>query len=155
MNGLGSFPQFGHQARWASERRARAQINSAATHRWKKARALQEEQKLILLLMQLLVGNHPNMKTEADWKWWKRTEGKCLTISKAIQNDRRVYWKRLGKLLRDFHEKIDLSYVDVLQDVEAGAKKYTDGDVAKYFELVAISLSGVDLQVVEDKITQS
>lgn len=57
---LGSFPRFGHQARWASERCYRAQMNSALTRQIQAEEHLEREQALYEILQQLLVSIHLN-----------------------------------------------------------------------------------------------
>ena len=148
---MGSFPQFGYQARRSAGKRALAQANSAATHGRKKAYELQCELKFVELMMQLWLENLPKTGTAEEQKWWKKNEAKLIKFSNSMKDGKRVYWKRLGKLLRDFNEKIDIGLTN---DVQAEAKSHFGGDVSKWYAEAAETLVGLNLKVAQGKLAQ-
>ena len=97
---LGSFPRFGHQERWASERRQRAQANSAATLRWKKGQALNAEICFFNSLVENFWGE-PTANNEEGERTIARIDKRLNSIKRKLESGERVYWKRLGIMYRD------------------------------------------------------
>jgi len=97
---LGSFPRFGHQERWANERRERAIANSIATRQAMAARNLMVERELYDLLdgyVQSMRPNCPETRGMAD-EILKR----MARIKRKHDADQRVYFRYLGETLQFF-----------------------------------------------------
>lgn len=94
---LGSFPRFGHQERWAQERRARAIANSAISRRNKAAYHLNVEIAFFNWLLQL--SNSMTSQTEEGAKTVLAIQQKVADIRAKLESGRRVYFKPLGSIL--------------------------------------------------------
>jgi hypothetical protein len=97
---LGSFPRFGHQERWAIERRQRAIENSIASRQAAAARKLMVEREVYLMLDEYVQGMRPNCaetRAMAD-EILKR----MARIKRKHEAGQRVYLRYLGKTLQLF-----------------------------------------------------
>jgi hypothetical protein len=97
---LGSFPRFGHQERWAIERRQRAIENSIATRQAVAARNLMVEQEFYLMLdeyVQKMRPHCPETRAMAD-EILKRMN----RIKRKHEAGQRVYFRYLGETLQLF-----------------------------------------------------
>ena len=97
---LGSFPRFGHQERWAIERRQRAIENSVATRQAVAARNLMVEQEFYDMLdgyVQSMRPNCPETRAMAD-EILKR----MARIKRKHVAGQRVYFRYLGETLQLF-----------------------------------------------------
>lgn len=109
---LGSFSRFGHQARWASERRHRAQVNSALTRQIKAEEHLEREQALVEVFQKLLDAITPTGK-EAE----QAVCGQVQAIDRARQKHaqgKRAHYGVFGGILRWFL-KITNSHTSIQQ----------------------------------------
>lgn len=99
-NPLGSFPRFGHQERWAIERRQRAMENSFATRQASATRKLMVEQEVYLMLdgyMQSMRPNCPQTRAMAD-EILKRMN----RIKRKHDAGQRVYFRFLEETVQLF-----------------------------------------------------
>jgi hypothetical protein len=97
---LGSFPQYGYQARNAAIRRQVAQENSAATLRAKAKYELMIEEAAYKYIDTLMTGATPkNMEGE---KVLAELNARMDRILRYHDAGRRVYYKFLGETLRLF-----------------------------------------------------
>jgi hypothetical protein len=97
---LGSFPRFGHQERWAIERRQRAIENSIASRQAAAARRLMVEQEVYLMLdeyVQKMQPKCPQTRAMAD-EILKRMN----RIKRKHEAGQRVYFRYLGETLQLF-----------------------------------------------------
>jgi hypothetical protein len=97
---LGSFPRFGHQERWANERRERAIANSIASRQAAAARNLAVEREVYLMLdgyVQSMRPNCPETRAMAD-EILKR----IARIKRKHDAGQRVYFRYLGETLQIF-----------------------------------------------------
>jgi hypothetical protein len=97
---LGSFPRFGHQERWAIERRQRAIENSIASRQAAAARRLMVEREVYLMLdeyMQKMQPKCPQTRAMAD-EILKRMN----RIKRKHEAGQRVYFRYLGETLQLF-----------------------------------------------------
>jgi len=97
---LGSFPRFGHQERWANERRERALANSIATRQAMAARNLMVEREVYLMLdeyVQKMQPKCPQTRAMAD-EILKRMN----RIKRKHEAGQRVYFRYLGETLQLF-----------------------------------------------------
>lgn len=101
---LGTFPGYGHQQRWAGDRRARAINNSIATRQAQAEEHFQTE----IAFYNVLCGYADTMKAES-------TEGEVLlaevherlgSIRGKLSLGRRVYYRKLTETLLFFCEII-------------------------------------------------
>lgn len=97
---LGSFPQYGYQARNAAIRRQVAQENSAATLRAKARYELQIEEAAYKYIDTLMTGTTPN-SAEGE-KFLEEMHARMDRILRYHDAGRRVYYKFLGETLRLF-----------------------------------------------------
>lgn len=97
---LGSFRRFGHQERWAIERRQRAIENSIATRQAVAARNLMVEREVYLMLdeyVQQMQPKCPQTRAMAD-EILKRMN----RIKRKHDAGQRVYFRYLGETLQLF-----------------------------------------------------
>ena len=97
---LGSFPRFGHQGRWAIERRQRAIENSVATRQAMAARNLMVEREFYDMLdgyVQSMRPNCPETRAMAG-EILKR----MARIRRKHNAGERVYFRYLGETLQLF-----------------------------------------------------
>lgn len=97
---LGSFPQYGYQARNSAIRRQRAQENSAATLRAKARYELMIEEAAYKYIDTLMTGATPN--SEEGEKVLAELHARMDRILRYHDAGRRVYYKFLGETLRLF-----------------------------------------------------
>jgi hypothetical protein len=97
---LGSFPQYGYQARNAAIRRQVAQENSAATLRAKARYELQIEEAAYKYIDTLMTGATSN--SEKGEKVLIDLHARMDRILRYHDSGRRVYYKFLGETLRLF-----------------------------------------------------
>jgi hypothetical protein len=97
---LGSFPQYGYQARNSAIRRQRAQENSAATLRAKARYELMIEEAAYKYIDTLMTGATP--KNEEGEKALAELHERMDRILRYHDAGRRVYYKFLGETLRQF-----------------------------------------------------
>lgn len=94
---LGSFPRFGHQERWAQERRQRAIANSIAN---RQARAnLELNIEIAFYNWFTSIPLTPN--NEAGRRHIASINKSADAIREKLEKGERVYFKRLGKLLQN------------------------------------------------------
>ena len=97
---LGSFPRFGHQERWAIERRQRAIENSVATRQAMAARNLMVEREFYDVLdgyVQSMRPNCPETRAMADG-----ILKRMARIKRKHDAGQRVYFRYLGETLQLF-----------------------------------------------------
>jgi len=97
---LGSFPRFGHQERWAIERRQRAIENSIASRQAAAARRLMVEREVYLMLdeyVQKMQPKCPQTRAMAD-----EIQKRLNRIKRKHDADQRVYFRYLGETLQLF-----------------------------------------------------
>ena len=94
---LGSFPRFGHQQRWADERRQRAILNSILTRRAQAEEHLETEmafcQELLKQSATFKANNAEGVRLIADF------HRKLNRIQRIHAKGKRVYYQRLIDLL--------------------------------------------------------
>ena len=97
---LGSFPRFGHQERWANERRERAIANSIASRQAQAERNLAVEREFYVMLD----GYVQNMRPKCTQTRAMADEiTKCMArIKRKHDAGRRVYFRYLGETLQLF-----------------------------------------------------
>lgn len=97
---LGTFPRFGHQERWAQERRARASQNSAATRQAQAQYELAIEGEVLLSMEEVILTATANSpEGEAGLEEIKRRLDKIRIKHDAGQ---RVYYACLGETFQYF-----------------------------------------------------
>jgi hypothetical protein len=97
---LGSFPRFGHQARWASERRNRAILNSIMTRQADAEDHLRKEIALHDVLSQLVNSMHSKaIEGQREIHEWK---ARLESIRQRHQAGKRVYYRKLIEVLLFF-----------------------------------------------------
>jgi hypothetical protein len=97
---LGSFPRFGHQERWAIERRQRAIENSIASRQAAAARRLMVEREVYLMLdeyVQKMQPKCPQTRAMAD-----EIQKRMNRIKRKHNAGQRVYFRYLGETLQLF-----------------------------------------------------
>jgi hypothetical protein len=97
---LGSFPRFGHQARWASERRNRAILNSIFTRQMMAEEHLTKEMALYDIFCEILQGMTAN--TEEGEQQLAEIGLRLESIRRRHEDRRRVYYGVLGEILLFF-----------------------------------------------------
>jgi len=97
---LGSFPRFGHQERWAWERRNRAMLNSILTRQADAEEHLRKEIALQDILSQLLNSMRSNTSDgQHELNEWK---SRLESIRRRHESGRRVYYRKLIEILLFF-----------------------------------------------------
>jgi hypothetical protein len=97
---LGSFPRFGHQSRWASERRNRAILNSILTRQAMAEEHLTKEMALYEIFCEILQGITAN--TEEVEQQLAEIGLRLESIRRRHDSRRRVYYGVLGEILLFF-----------------------------------------------------
>lgn len=97
---LGSFPRFGHQQRWANERRNRAIQNSILTRQADAAQHLAREIALYEIFCKLLQASTPS--NEEGERYIAEISHKLESIRRRHESQHRVYYGILGNILRFF-----------------------------------------------------
>lgn len=130
---LGSFPRFGHQERWASERRDRAMVNSILTRQADAEEHLRKEIALQDILSQLLNSMSSNTtegQQELD-EWKSRLE----SIRLRHDSGKRVYYRKLIEVLLFFsnatstHPELKgMSHDDHKRMIEDLAERHLGGE---------------------------
>lgn len=139
---LGSFPRFGHQERWAIERRQRAIENSVATRQAMAARNLMVEREFYDVLdgyVQSMRPNCPETRAMAG-EILKR----MARIKRKHEAGQRVYFRYLGETLQLFCRNTALTQsleglgperlAQIAEDLgeEYYAKKFASKDLPMY-----------------------
>jgi len=128
---LGSFPQYGYQARNSAIRRQRAQENSAATLRAKARYELMIEEAAYMYIDTLMTGATPkNMEGE---KVLAELNARMDRILRYHDAGRRVYYRFIGETLRLLCRNAGMR--TGLEDVDAEKLK----NVARDLGLMVIS----------------
>ena len=109
---LGSFPRFGHQERWAEERRARAIANSIIARRRKATSKLNVEIALFNWFLEVRQELLP--KTAKGQKVVNGIDKKLLAISAKLENGQRVYFKCFANILRTIASSTKPGWLDIL-----------------------------------------
>jgi hypothetical protein len=136
---LGSFPRFGHQVRWANERRERAIANSIASRQATAARHLAVEREFCDMLDQYVQSMRPNCP---------ETRAMAHEILKRMARTKRkhgagqrVYFRYLGETLQLFCRNTALTrsleglgperFAQIAEDLgqEYYAKKFASNDL--------------------------
>jgi len=103
---LGSFPRYPHQSRRAAERRERAIANSIAARRQKAHYYLRAEAAFYNHLIQFTNGLHAT--TPEGEQFIEQLNGRLLRIKTKLEQGHRVYFRKLGCLLRDVVVNADI-----------------------------------------------
>ena len=128
---LGSFPQYGYQARNSAIRRQRAQENSAATLGAKARYELMIEEAAYMYIDTLMTGATPkNMEGE---KVLAELNARMDRILRYHDAGRRVYYRFIGETLRLLCRNAEMR--TGLEDVDAEKLK----NVARDLGLMVIS----------------
>ena len=128
---LGSFPQYGYQARNSAIRRQRAQENSAATLRAKARYELMIEEAAYKYIDTLMTGATP--KNEEGQKALAELQERMDRILRHHDAGRRVYYRFIGETLRLLCRNAGMR--TGLEDVDAEKLK----NVARDLGLMVIS----------------
>ena len=102
---LGSFPRFGHQDRWAFERRNRAILNSILTRQLMAEEHLAKEMALYEIFCELLQATMAN--NEEGERQIAEIVRKLEFIRRRHESRRRVYYGVLGEILIFFCDAMD------------------------------------------------
>jgi hypothetical protein len=111
---LGSFPRYGHQERWAQERRERAIANSIATRQAKKrCRVLREEAGLFAFKEVLPWANKQFKGIEMTPELVLLGDSICQRMTRTIENwnrdteHRKSYLKQIAEVAADTKQLLD------------------------------------------------
>lgn len=99
---LGSFPRFGHQARWASERRNRAIMNSIFTRQMMAEEHLQKE--IALHEVFCLKLQSANFLDEESQRELDEIDQRLKSIHRRHEAGKRVYYRLLTEIMVYFCE---------------------------------------------------
>ncbi len=111
---LGSFPRFGHQERWAQERRQRAIVNSIATRQARKRdRVVREGSELLAFKEVLEWGNQQLKGVDMPPEFVSLGESICLRMTRTIEHwnqdkdHRKSYRKQIDEVVSDTKQVLD------------------------------------------------
>ena len=99
---LGSFPRFGHQQRWADERRSRAILNSILTRQANAEYNLRKEIAFHDILKRLAQGMRA-LNVEGE-KQIAEFSARLGAVHRCHEAGKRVYFGKLAGLLLDYCE---------------------------------------------------
>jgi len=130
---LGSFPRFGHQERWAGERRNRAMLNSILTRQSDAEDHLRKEIAFHDVLSQIVNSMHSTVtegqQTIDEFKW------RLESIRRRHESGKRVYYKKLIEILLSVSEATgtspelkEFSYEELRLIIQNLAEKHLRGE---------------------------
>lgn len=103
---LGQFPRYGHQIQRAAERRERAIWNSIVTRRNRANYYLRVEAAFYNHFIQF--PNNANAKNAEGQKFLDDINARLFRIKTKLEQGHRVYFRKLGCILRDFVVEVDM-----------------------------------------------
>ena len=124
---LGSFPRFGHQARWAFERRNRAMLNSILTRQAMAAEHLRKE--IALHEVFCIILQSTNALNEEGQRELDEINRRLDSIRRRHEAGKRVYYKIFTEIMMYFCED---TYPDMKKMSLAHLKQIVEDTAARH-----------------------